>query len=125
MGEDFRSTRPIYQQIIDRICRQIVSGAIRSGDKLPSVRELAIDLGVNPNTIQRVYQEMERSQIAVSRRGQGTFVTEDKMRLDAMRDELREERVNDFVRDMLEMGFSADEIIAGVSRHFGNEGDNA
>lgn len=118
MGEEFKSTLPIYQQIIDKLCRQITKGLIAPGEKLPSVRDLAIQFGVNPNTVQRVYQEMERMEVVETRRGQGTFVTERRELLTRMKLELSGERIKEFAVDMQEMGFTPDEIVDGVKRYF-------
>ncbi|WP_067935940.1 GntR family transcriptional regulator [Alicyclobacillus kakegawensis] len=117
MGDDFRSPQPIYLQLADRICREIVRGDRKPGDKLPSVRDMAMAAGVNPNTVQRVYAELERMQVAQTRRGQGTFVTEDGARLRTLREELMHERIASFVRDMTEMGFRQEEIVEGVRAH--------
>jgi GntR family transcriptional regulator len=117
MADEFNTSQPIYHQLVQRICRQIVRGEVQAGSKLPSVREMALTSNVNPNTVQRVYSELERMDVAVSRRGQGTFVTEDAERLKAMRGQLREEQISSFVGDMREMGFSADEILSGLQEH--------
>src|SRR5579884_1772187 len=66
--------RPIYVQIVDEVRRAIVLGTVQHGDPLPSVRQLAIDLRVNPNTVQQAYSELERQGVVEMRRGQGTFV---------------------------------------------------
>ncbi|MCL6626597.1 GntR family transcriptional regulator [Alicyclobacillus shizuokensis] len=125
MGDDFRSSQPIYLQLADRICREIVRGDRKAGDKLPSVRDMAVEAGVNPNTVQRVYAELERMQVAETRRGQGTFVTEDVARLRELREELMHERIASFVRDMTEMGFRAEEIVTGVRAHMERSLDTA
>ena len=75
---NFDSNLPIYIQIMDLIKRQVITGDLKEGDKLPSVREIATQLKVNPNTIQRSYQELERENLVYTQRGMGTFVTEDK-----------------------------------------------
>ncbi|PWK09578.1 GntR family transcriptional regulator [Tumebacillus permanentifrigoris] len=117
MVEDFNSSQPIYYQILQRICRQIVRGEVQAGDKLPSVRELAVQSGVNPNTAQRVYTELERLHITETRRGQGTFVTEDQSQLQSLRDTLKSERIQAFLQDMREMGYTDAEIVAGIQHH--------
>ena len=76
MGADFHASKPIYMQIADKIIQQMVRHELKSGAKLPSVREMAIQTGVNPNTIQRTYAELERMAIVETKRGQGTFVVE-------------------------------------------------
>ncbi|MCG8400315.1 MAG: GntR family transcriptional regulator [Firmicutes bacterium] len=115
MSQFFNTTSPIYWQIVQRLCRQIIRGELGAGDKLPSVRELALQMGVNPNTAQRVYTELERLGIAETRRGLGTFITENQTRLRLLREETMSEQISNFIAGMKEMGFSAAEIVEGVS----------
>jgi GntR family transcriptional regulator len=117
VGGKFSGTAPIYYQIVQKICRQIVRGDIKPGEKLPSVRELAVQFGVNPNTAQRVYMEMERLAVVQVRRGQGTFVTENRERLKQLRDQLKQEKIKSFVQDMEEMGFDPAEIAQGLNEY--------
>lgn len=121
MTETFSGKSPIYDQIVQKLCNRIIRGEINPGDKLPSVRELAVEYGVNPNTAKRVYMELERLDISEVRRGQGTFVTEDRKRLEQLRRHLKNEKVKTFVLDMKEMGFSTKEIEDGL-KAFLNEG---
>lgn len=116
MSEAFNNTQPIYLQILRRVCRQVVRGEIKAGDKLPSVREMALHSGVNPNTVQRVYSELERLEIAETRRGLGSFITENENRLRQLREDLKSEQIGSFIKDMREMGFSPDEIQEGVRK---------
>ncbi|MGZ4135236.1 MAG: GntR family transcriptional regulator, partial [Tumebacillaceae bacterium] len=78
-------------------------------------RELAVQYGVNPNTVQRVYMEMERLAVVEARRGQGTFVTEVQERLQQLRDDLKHEKIETFVNDMQAMGFAAEEVARGLA----------
>ena len=71
---DYRDVRPIYSQIIDGFRQQITAGILSEGDKLPSVRELASQLAINPNTIQRAYRELEAQGLIASVPGKGCFV---------------------------------------------------
>ncbi|MEN1970309.1 GntR family transcriptional regulator [Lentibacillus sp. N15] len=116
MGIEFDDNRPIYQQLMTRICREIIRGERESGEKLPSVREYAVDVGVNANTIQRVYRELEQEQIVESRRGQGTFITTDKQRLVTLREAMKQELIQQFSAQMQEMGYSHDEMIHGIEQ---------
>lgn len=77
LNVDATSSTPIYEQIIDEVKEGILKGIIEPGEKLPSVRELAKMLTLNPNTIQKAYQELERQKVTVTIRGRGTFVSED------------------------------------------------
>lgn len=120
MSQSFNTTQPIYLQIVRRICRQVVRGELTAGAKLPSVREMAVQTGVNPNTIQRVYTELERLAIAETRRGLGSYITEDKSRLEELREDLKSEQIGSFITDMRETGFSPEEIVEGVRKELSN-----
>lgn len=124
MAESFDHTRPIYLQLVRRISWQIMRGERKAGDKLPSVRDMAIDTGVNPNTVQRTYSELERQGITEMRRGQGTFVSEDENNLARLRKRLKDEQIGTFIHDMKEMGFTNDEMISGLQEnlHLGKGG---
>ncbi len=116
MSEKFNNTQPIYLQILRRLCRQVVRGEIKAGAKLPSIREMAVHTGVNPNTVQRVYSELERLEIAETRRGLGSFITENETRLSRLREDLKWEQIGSFIKNMRETGFSPEEILAGVRK---------
>ncbi|TFE22813.1 GntR family transcriptional regulator [Cohnella luojiensis] len=115
--DEFNTSKPIYLQLADRINRLIVSKELKAGQKLQSVRDMALSYNVNPNTIQRTYSELEREGILETRRGQGTFVTEQEDRLIQLRGNLKEEQIQTFVQIMQEMGYSSDEIISGLQDH--------
>jgi GntR family transcriptional regulator len=116
MSTPFNNSQPIYYQLMEQFFQRICSGQLKPGDKLPSVRETAAEAGVNPNTVQRTYMEMERKDIVESKRGQGTFVTEDVKVLRQLRVEIAEEKLNEFVRYMKQLGFSEDELVSQVSQ---------
>ncbi len=117
MAEDFTSSQPIYLQLVERLCKQIVRGDLSPGEKMPSLRDMAIRVGVNPNTVQRVYTELERIAVAETRRGQGTFVTSDESRLLRLREELMVSYVTAFLNDMREMGFTLQEVMRSLKEH--------
>ena len=114
MGDPFNKSEPIYYQLLQRISRQIARGELQAEEKLPSVREMALQYGVNPNTVQRTYAEMEHMNIVESRRGLGTFVTGDKTRLVKLRQDMKNDHVMRFVNEMREIGFTDAEILDGV-----------
>lgn len=116
MPYEFDKNRPIYQQLIELLTGEIIRGTRKPGDKLPSVREFAADTGVNANTAQRVYKEMETMGITETRRGQGSFVTEDAERLAALREETKAALVQSFMKDLEAYGFSRAEILEVVRR---------
>lgn len=111
MAWDLDSDRPIYAQLLERIQFQIVSGVYRAGDKLPSVRELAAEASVNPNTMQKAFAELERSGLIVTRRTSGRFVTEDTDMIAQIRTGLAKEEINAFLARMQDLGYSTGDII--------------
>lgn len=115
----FDSNLPIYIQIMDYIKSQIVTGKLKEGDKLSSVRDLSTELKVNPNTIQRTYQELEREDLVFSQRGMGTFVTEDKGITRKLKSEMATNLVNQFVNNMKLLGFAPGDIIELVKEKAG------
>jgi len=117
MGEAFDNSKPIYMQIIDKINQQIIRGEIMSGHKLPSVREMAVQMGVNPNTIQRTYSELERMEIVETRRGQGTFVTENTSLIEELKLRLQMDIIEAFVLNMKELGFTEKEMLSGLQAY--------
>lgn len=127
MTDEFNTSNPIYLQIAERINRQVIRGELKVGDKLPSIREMAVNTGVNPNTIQRTYSELERLSIAETKRGQGTFITENEEMLNRLREELKNKQITSFVGDMKEMGFTHEEIIDGIKQFLSGleEGDRS
>lgn len=119
MGINFDPNIPIYKQIVDLIKRRLVSGVLKPGDKLPSVREMSAELQVNPNTLQRAYQELERSGITYTQRGMGTFVKEDMDMIKLLKGEMAKEIIENFVRGMKDLGFTTDEIVKIVEEKIG------
>ena len=110
MDHIFDENQPIYLQIKQRISAAILRGDYGPGDKLPGIVEMAMEFKVNHNTIQRVYMELIRDGVAVSRRGEGTFVTQDRPILQKMADELQVYILDSFVREMQRLGHREDEL---------------
>ncbi len=81
---DQRSGVPVYRQIIDQVLGGIASGKLRAGDQLPTVRQLAVDLAINPNTVVRAYRELEIREVLATQQGTGTFLTDKKPPVDEM-----------------------------------------
>lgn len=106
----FADNLPIYIQIMNFIKVKIVSGEWNGGDQLPSVREFSKQLKVNPNTIQRVYQELEREGLIFTQRGTGTFVREDEAMIRQLKQSRAEELMDHFFREMQNIGFQKQEI---------------
>ena len=78
MKLDLRSGVPVYRQIIDQVLGGIASGALKPGDQVPTVRQLAVDLAINPNTVVRAYRELEIREVLTTQQGTGTFITDKK-----------------------------------------------
>lgn len=99
-------TRPIYLQIMDEVKKRALRGEYPPGVQLPSVREFAKEAGVNPNTIARVYMELERGGFIVTRRGQGTFVTNDPEVIERERERFADEAVRRFADEITGLGLN-------------------
>ena len=112
MAWNLDSDRPIYAQIVEKLQMQIVSGYYRPGDKLPSVRDLATQACVNPNTMQKAFSELERSGLILTQRTSGRFVTEDIDMIKQIQNTLAKEQIKEFMEKMRELGFNREEIIA-------------
>jgi len=112
MPWEFRGDTPIYAQLMDQLRRRIVSGDLPPGSRLPSVRDLAAEAGVNPNTMQRAMTEMERLGLVYSQRTAGRFVTEDGEIVRALRRELAREQIRVFLTGMAQLGYDRQEIAA-------------
>ena len=121
MAWNLDSDRPIYAQILERIEIQIVSGIYKPGSKIPSVRELAAEAGVNPNTMQRALAELERKGLVTTQRTSGRVVTEDMEMIKETRNLLAKEQIQDFINRMKELGFEKEEILALIKNEAGGE----
>ena len=106
---EFKSNLPIYLQVIDDIKKKIITGALPLGTKLPSSRELAIQYDINPNTAARVYNEMDSLGLSYTKRGIGTFVTEDPQVIDRLKQLKQILTVLD--EQLTGMGYTPEEII--------------
>lgn len=112
MDWNFRNDQPIYSQLIQRLTEAIVSGVYAPGEKLPSVRELALEAGVNPNTVQRSLTELEREGLVFSQRTAGRFVTENENMIVNAKLRIADEHVSEFLRSMKTLGCGRQEIIS-------------
>ncbi len=112
MDWNFRNDQPIYSQLTLRLTEAIVSGIYAPGEKLPSVRELALEAGVNPNTVQRSLTELEREGLVFSQRTAGRFVTENENMIVNAKLRIADERVSEFLRSMKTLGCGRQEIIS-------------
>ena len=106
------SDRPIYTQILEVIQYQIVAGRYQPGERLPSVRDLASEAGVNPNTMQRAFAELERNGLVMAQRPSGRVVTENMEMISEGRNKLAREQIREFIDKMKKLGFEKKEILS-------------
>ncbi len=111
MAWDLKSDRPIYSQLIEQIQLKIVSGVYPAGSKLPSVRDMASDASVNPNTMQRALAELENEGLLYSQRTSGRFVTEDGGRIMDTKKMLAMELIHEFLEKMKDLGYNKEQTI--------------
>jgi GntR family transcriptional regulator len=109
---DDHSGVPVYRQLIDQVTGGMAAGALGAGDQLPTVRQLAVDLSINPNTVVRAYRELEIRGVLETQQGTGTFISRQKVR----RDEVERQRqlgqiVTDFVARAGAAGFTVEELV--------------
>ena len=111
LNNPFSNERPIYLQIVDRIKVKIITKEYRPGDKLPSVREMASLMQVNPNTMQRAFSILESEELVRSHRTSGRYVDLDEEKIAKLRKDLAREQTTAFLGSMEQMGFTMDEIL--------------
>ena len=110
MKWEIRSDRPVYSQLMEQIQQGIICGEYPLGGKLPSVRDMAAEAGVNPNTMQKALSELERTGLLYSQRTSGRFVTEDEEKIVMMNETLAKQQMKEFLKQMRQLGFSLKEI---------------
>ena len=108
---EYNPALPIYLQVANSIKRDIVTGRLELGARLPSVRDLAVEYTINPNTVSRVYKELEMEGVCFTRRGMGTFVTEDPERVQQLKEEMAGTLIREFLEGMEQLGFSRAQAI--------------
>ena len=117
MALDFDPTRPIYLQIIEGVKKRTAQGVYRAGERLPSVREMAAEMGVNPNTMSRAYMELEREGFITTRRGEGSSITESRERIDSERRTLARKARDRFVSEVRGLALSRaqiEDLVGGI-----------
>lgn len=116
---DAKSNKPLYEQIVDSIKSNYVKGYLKPGDEIPSVRKLAMELSVTPNTVAKAYQELERSKVIVTIRGKGTYISDESdIKLDNEKLKLIEKELTTQIIELTYMGLGRDEIISLVEKIF-------
>lgn len=115
---DYKDKRPIYEQVIERIEQLILRGILKSDDMLPSVRSLAMELSINPNTIQRAYQELERLGFIYTVKGKGSFISDNQAVVTQRKEEIQQD-VDQLVSKSVEVGIGENELIILIKGAFG------
>ena len=110
MEYNFDNERPIYIQLVEMLKIEIISGRIKSGEKLPSVRDFAMKAKVNPYTMQKALTELERENLIYTERTNGKYVTNDRNLIDNIKNEIALEQVRNFIRAMNNIGIYGEEI---------------
>ena len=121
MRWEFHNDAPIYAQLMERIERMIVSGALSPGEKLPAVRVFAMEAGVNPNTMQKALTELERKGLIFSQRTAGHFVTEQAEQISKARMQLATDQTVRYLRDMSELGYTHAQVAQVLQKHVSQE----
>ena len=117
----FDNERPIYVQLVEKIRLEIISGKLQSGERIPSVRELALELRVNPNTMQKALVELENEGLVYTERTTGKFVTNNKDLIEKIKKELAIEKINTYLNDMRNIGISYKESLKYLQELGGNK----
>lgn len=117
----FDNDRPIYVQLVEKLRTEIVSGNLKAGERLPSVRELALTVRVNPNTMQKALVELENEGLIYTERTNGKFVTENEKLIEKIKKELAKEKMNNYLNDMEQIGINYDDAIKYLQELGGNK----
>lgn len=112
---EYSAGTPIYLQVIRELQKKMIKGELKPGDKMPSNRELAVLYKVNQNTAARIYREMESEGYCYTKRGIGTFVSEEERMFENLKKEMAEEVLHNFMREMKDLGFKKDDIIVRIT----------
>lgn len=111
MNYIFDNERPIYIQLVEQLRIEIVSGKLKQGERIPSVRELALITKVNPNTMQKALAELEEEKLIYTERTNGKFVTQDTKLIEKTRKKLAKEQTNNYIKSMESLGLSYEEAV--------------
>lgn len=117
MAWSFKEDRPIYTQLLEQIQARIVTGQYKLGERLPSVRELAAEAGVNPNTMQRALAELERIGLVYSQRTSGRMITDDAQKIGEMKMQLAQDVIEEFLQNMKKLGYEQKEIAQLIEQY--------
>mgnify|MGYP000040115639 CR=1 FL=1 len=122
---EYNTGVPIYLQVINELKKKMVKGELRAGEKMPSGRDLAVEYKVNQNTAARIYREMEMQGYCFTKRGIGTFVSEEENMFQDLKKEMAQELVRSFMHEMSGLGYGKDDIIGQIADYKEEEDDDA
>lgn len=117
---DVMSRVPVYEQIIKQVEEQVLTGILKEGDKLPSVRSLSVKLSINPNTIQKAYTELDRRQLIITVPGKGSFISEKAIEVVGANSREKMTELNKVIRELALAGVTKEEIINNIEEVFNN-----
>lgn len=117
---DVMSRVPVYEQIIKQVEEQVLTGILKEGDKLPSVRSLSVKLSINPNTIQKAYTELDRRQLIITVPGKGSFISEKAIEVVGANSREKMTELNKIIRELELAGVTKEEIINNIEEVFNN-----
>lgn len=117
---DVMSRVPVYEQIIKQVEEQVLTGILKEGDKLPSVRSLSVKLSINPNTIQNAYTELDRRQLIITVPGKGSFISEKAIEVVGANSREKMTELNKIIRELALAGVTKEEIINNIEEVFNN-----
>ena len=117
---DVMSRVPVYEQIIKQVEEQVLTGILKEGDKLPSVRSLSVKLSINPNTIQKAYTELDRRQLIITVPGKGSFISEKAIEVVGANSREKMTELNKNIRELALAGVTKEEIINNIEEVFNN-----
>ena len=115
---DYRDKRPLNEQVAEKIMNLIAQGGLSPGEKLPSVRNLAVDLSINPNTVQRAFKMLEDEGLIESRAGAKSFMTLSSGTIEGLREELRSEDIRSITRSLRQSGLSKEDALSLIDRYW-------
>lgn len=121
MKWELDSDRPVYLQLVEQIQAGIISGHYKPGDKLPSVRDLAAEATVNPNTMQKALADLERTELIYTNRTSGRFITSDEAMIQKLKEKSAKELVQEFIEKMRQLGFKPEESLDFVTEAVNNK----
>jgi DNA-binding transcriptional regulator YhcF (GntR family) len=115
MEWDINSERPVYLQLIEQIQVGVISGYFKPGDKLPSVRDLASEAAVNPNTMQKALTELERTELIYTNRTSGKYITSDEILIKKLKSQSAKQQILDFLEKMKQLGFDTKDTLTLIT----------